>query len=409
MKVTGIIAEYNPFHNGHLHQIEEIRKSQTDYIIVVTSGDFTQRGTPAVIDKYARTQMALSCGADLVLELPALFACSSSWYFARGGVSLLDKLGIVDHLCFGCEAKDPSIIVQSADILLHETEMLKEEIKKYIKNGLPFPKAKELAMAKASDISYPSNFYSPNNILALEYCLALKERNSKIVPMPIRRDGLSYYEEQLISGKSPSATAVRSLLEKDTFPDEIEEFVPASVYSILKEQFHTTFPIRLNDFSSLLNYKLLLEGKNGFARFFDVSSSLSDKIENHRNQFRDFTSFCHLLKSKDITYTRINRALSHIMLHMMEETAAYYKEHDFTPYARILGLKKEASPLLSAIKKNASIPFVSKLADAGSILSDDAMALLNLDILSSHIYQSVVSDRYHAAFQNENTRQIISF
>lgn len=409
MNVTGIIAEYNPFHNGHLYQIQKARENKDDYIVVVMSGDFMQRGTPAIIDKYARANMALLCGADLVLELPALYATGSAWYFARGAVSMLDKLGCVNSLCFGCETDDTSYIMQAADILINETSDFKSELQKNLKNGIAFPKAREIALNKISSVTFPSDLSCPNNILALEYCLAIKERNSMIIPNPIKREGTSYHEEMVSSAVNPSATAVRKLLNKNSFDESIADFVPPKVYEILKEHYHKTYPIEMNDFSSLLNYKLLLEGSKGFTDFYDIPESLSDKIIKNCNHFRSYDDFCSLLKSKDITYSRINRGLTHILLHIMEETAAYYKNMDYTCYARILGLKKEASSLLSVIKKNASIPLISKLADAPHILPDYAMPLLNLDILSSHIYQSVVSELYHVPFQNENTRQIISF
>ena len=409
MKVTGIIAEYNPFHNGHLYQIQKARENGADYIVVVMSGDFLQRGVPAMMDKYARAKMALQNGADLVIELPALYATGSAWYFARGGVSLLDKLNVVDTICFGCESDTPQSILQSADILTKESDDFKQEIQKALKAGNSFPKARELALNKIADIKYPSDLSSPNNILALEYCLALKERNSNISPYPIKREGSSYHDTALTAGNNPSASAIRELLTASPCPDKLISYVPQNVYDILSSEYNKQYPICQNDFSSLLKYKILLEGNNGFEKFGDISASLSDKILKYSNQFTTFDSFCQLLKSKDITYSRISRSLIHILLHITQEHYDYYKSHDYTYYARILGLKKEASPLLSQIKKKTSIPLISKLADGAGLLPDEAQSLFELDILSSHIYESVVSERYQTAFQNEYTRQIISF
>ncbi len=409
MNVTGIIAEYNPFHNGHLYQIQKVRENGADYIVVVMSGDFLQRGVPAMMDKYARAKMALQNGADLVIELPALYATGSAWYFARGGVSLLDKLNVIDTICFGCESDTPQSILQSADILAKESDDFKREMQKALKAGNSFPKARELALKKIANIKYPSDLSNPNNILALEYCLALKERNSNISPYPIKREGSSYHDTALTAGNNPSASAIRELLMASPCHDKLISYVPQSVYDILTSGYNKQYPICQNDFSSLLKYKILLEGNNGFEKFGDISASLSDKIIKYSNQFTTFDSFCQLLKSKDITYSRISRSLIHILLHITQEQYNYYKSHDYTYYARILGLKKEASPLLSQIKKKTSIPLISKLADSAGLLSDEAQSLFELDILSSHIYESVVSERYQTAFQNEYTRQIISF
>ena len=409
MKVTGIIAEYNPFHNGHLYQIQKARENGADYVIVVMSGDFLQRGVPAVMDKYLRTKMALQNGADLVIELPALYATGSAWYFAKGGVSLLDKLNVIDTLCFGCESNTPDSVLQSADILIAESMQYKNELQSALKSGNSFPKARELALTKIAGTNYPSDLSSPNNILALEYCLALKERNSIIAPYPVKREGISYHDESLQNGVNPSATAIRELLKDDTFPDSLISYVPQSVYDNLLTNYRKHYPIHPNDFSNLLKYKILLEGANGFEKFGDVSVSLSDKIRKYSNQFTTFDAFCLLLKSKDLTYSRISRSLIHILLHITQEQYDFYKNHDFTYYARILGFKKEASPLLSQIKKKTSIPLISKLADAKEQIPDEAQSLFELDILSSHIYESVVSDRFQTPFQNEYTKQIISF
>ena len=407
MSVTGIIAEYNPFHNGHLYQINEVKKLGAEYIIVVMSGDFVQRGSPSIADKYIRTKMALQNGADLVLELPVLYATGSAQYFARGAISILDKLNVVNNLCFGCEASNTNLLLDAAKFLSKESPQYKKELQDNLKLGYSFPKSRELVITNLLGNEISSVLSSPNNILALEYCLAIIERNSNMIPLPLKRKGNQYHESNLTASSFPSATAIRNKLENASFPEEIKDYVPENVYDILQTLYKKNFPIIQNDFSSILKYKLLLEEANGFQTFVDITSSLSDKIRKNINQFRYFDQFCECLKSKDITYTRINRCLTHILLHITEETLNFYKGKDYTDYARILGFRQSALPLLSMIKENSNFLLLSKLADGKKNISDEFYSLLDYDILSSHIYESVVSEKYKVPFQNEFTRQIV--
>ena len=407
MNITGIIAEYNPFHNGHLYQINKAHKEGADYIIIIMSGDFMQRGTPAIVDKYTRTRMALLNGADLVIELPVLFATGSAQYFARGAVSLLDKLNVVDTLCFGCETDNVTQLLRAVDFLFNESEEYKKELQVLLKQGISFPKAREKAMQSILGDETSFLLSSPNNILAIEYCLALRERNSKITPLPLKREGQGYHDLQLNNSEYPSATAIRRLLIRSISSPVLDQYIPSNIISILHERYHKTFPIVQNDFSALLKYKLLLESSNGLMNFADVPTSLSDKIIKNLNLYSNFDSFCQTLKSKDITYARINRCLTHILLHITEDTLSFYKSNDYAHYARILGFKSSSVPLLSNIKAHTEIPLISKMADAFNLISDEVYSQLEHDILASNIYESVVSERYQKPFQNEYTQKIV--
>ncbi len=407
MNITGIIAEYNPFHNGHLFQIKEARKNGADYIIVIMSGDFLQRGTPAIVDKYTRSEIALLNGADLIIELPVLFATGSAMYFARGAVSILDKLNVVNTLCFGCEADNTDSLLHATDFLFNETAEYQDKLQDLLKQGFSFPRAREMSMSSILGTESCDILSSPNNILALEYCLALKERASNITPFPLKRQGSNYHDTYILHPKFPSATAIRKLLSTETSLHAIEPYIPFNALSILQKKYEKSFPIVQNDFSSLLKYKLLLEASNGFANFADVPSSLSDKILKNINHFSDFDSFCQILKSKDITYARINRCLSHILLNITEETLQFYKNCDYVPYAKLLGFKKSSAPLLNTIKEKTQIPLISKLADADNLIPKDAHALLEQDILAANIYESVVSEKYHISYINEFSQKIV--
>lgn len=420
MNITGIIAEYNPFHNGHLYQIEQIRQNGSDYIIVVMSGDFLQRGTPAILDKWTRARMALSAGADLVIELPAVFATASAQYFARGGVSILDKLGVVNNISFGCETDDLSLLKNCASYLWKEPVEYRETLQSLLKEGKAFPKAREEALTAVLGTDAVAFVSSPNNILALEYCIALLERSSTIQSMPILRKGSGYHEENLAEGSLPSATAIRNLLAEGILAPQavsseqkpshsecfqLVDYLPSSVASIIKENTDRLL-LSQDTLSLLLKYKLLSE-INILDKYADVTPDLADKIKKNLNRYETFSQFTDLLKSKDLTHTRITRALTHILLNITQDMYTDAKTNDYAAYARVLGFHKRALPLLSKIGKNTSIPLITKLADAHTQLSDHNYALLEHDIFCSHVYQSVIADKTGMSFQNEFTRQIV--
>lgn len=419
MNITGIIAEYNPFHNGHLYQMEQIKKNGAEYIIIVMSGNFLQRGTPSILDKWTRARMALSAGADLVIELPAVFATSSAQYFARGGVSILDKLGVVDTLSFGCETDNPSLLKECATYLWKEPDAYKEKLQAYLKEGKSFPKAREKAIRSFLGNEFAAFVSSPNNILALEYCIALLERSSSIQPMPILRKGNGYHEEALSAQSLPSATAIRNLLaeqmnntvanisNEEDFCTYLSSYLPSCVATILKEN-QSKLLLSQDTLSLLLKYKLLSKS-NELEMYADVTSDFADKIRKNLNRYKNMTQFTDLLKSKDLTHTRITRALSHILLDITQNMYTDAKEHDYACYARVLGFKKSALPLLSEIGKNSSIPLITKLADAHTQLSPQDYALLEHDIFCSHVYESVIADKASSPFQNEFTRQIVIY
>ena len=217
MKVAGIIAEYNPFHKGHQYHIEETRKKTgADYVVVVMSGDYVQRGEPAIADKYMRTQMALSGGADLIIEMPTIYATASAEYFATAGIGILDKLGCVDYLSFGSEWADIEDFSAYASLFLEEPEEYKEILQEQLKLGKSFPEARAFAAGKILFNSKPEKaiefLKEPNHILGLEYIKALKRRNSSIEPIVVKRKDNHYHESELTKGYS-SATAIRQTMQ----------------------------------------------------------------------------------------------------------------------------------------------------------------------------------------------------
>lgn len=403
LKVNGIVAEYNPFHNGHLFQLQDARKrSEADYTIVVMSGNFMQRGTPALLNKFRRTEMALKSGADLVIELPALYSVSSAEFFAMGGVSILDKLGVVTHLCFGSESGDIDTLSRLANILAEESEEFTTALKQGLRQGLSYPSARTAALTKLyPDLMNCRDVLAlSNNILGIEYLKALKRRNSSITPITTQRSS-SNYGDRLMGKHQSSALALRHAIYDECDILSLASQMPDSSFEILEKALASTGAMRLNDFTRILHYKLLMEADKGYTEYLDVSADLSDRIINHLDEFTSFKDFCDLLKTKDMTYTRISRSLMHILLDIRTEDMAVARHNGYVSYARILGFRKEAEPLLSAIKKNASIPLVTKLADAEKILDEAAYQTLKKELRINSVYESTAALKSKQAMVNE--------
>ncbi len=422
MRIAGIIAEYNPFHNGHAYHLNQVRsKTNADYLIIVMSGNFMQRGVPAMLDKYTRAKMALMNGADLVLELPCMYACSSAEYFAKGAVNLLDNLNVVNHLGFGCENNNLELLKSAASILANEPEEYRNILQDSLKKGSSFPVARSMALNEClKNSSFNSlTLASPNNILAVEYLKALCKSDSMIAPVAIKREGAGYNDQKLHSSYS-SALAIRNVLftppkageNSQTKFELIQNHVPESVLELLQEQYLYTLPITTDDFSSLLHYKLLLELEKGYDDYLDVSKDLSDKIKKNLNSYTNFDSFCMLLKSKELTYTRICRCMIHILLNIKKTDLDLCSNESLIPYARVLGFKNESSSLLKEIKENSYIPLISVAADAKEFLSnpqisDYAKGLFNLDINAARIYNSIIHSKYKTVLADEFATQLL--
>jgi predicted nucleotidyltransferase len=409
MNTIGIIAEFNPFHNGHLHLIDECKKAlNADRCVVIMSGDFVQRGAPAIMDKFTRAKMALNCGVDVVLELPVYYALSSAEYFARGAVSVLDKLGCIDYLCFGSECGDLALLTDAARILNDEPDCFKDTLEKELKKGQSFASAREKALGACFEngdntSSFSSVLSDPNNILAVEYIKALLARNSKIKPYTIKRKGEGYHSEEL--SEFASASAIRDYIFKSTEPDfsnkmtltiqnntdglkDFGDMIPCEANGLLSS-YEGSFA-SCNALSDLLHYKLLAEKRNGFTRYLDVSEDLSNKIVAALDSFSSFDDFCLLLKSKDIAYSRISRALCHILLNISCENMVAYKADDYTSYARILGMRKASSDIVKAMKETSTVPVIGNLKEVNKAgFSDLQKRLFDETLLSSEIYFKV--------------------
>lgn len=394
MKTVGIIAEYNPFHNGHLYQLKKAKEiTGADFAVVVMSGDFTQRGTPAVFDKYTRCRLSLLAGADLCIELPVVYATASAELFAKGAVSLLSALG-VDALCFGSECGEIAPLREIASLLFAEPPAYKEALNKALKEGLSFPSARAVAVRKCAhagslsgvDAAASDILGSPNNILGIEYLKALLalEKNGQHAPVPytIKREGDGYLSHTLSEESFCSAMALRKGIAEEN-PDLLR-YVPESIRQEFSDTCQTKSALCADDFSGMLFYKLLSEKDAGYDSYLDVSSDLSDKIRKNLGTFTTFSAFCeNSLKSKDITLTRVYRSLLHILLSIKKEDLPAA-----APYARILGFREASFEVFGCLSKE-NIPLLSRLKDASSLLSPEALSCLSKDIFAAQLYEHV--------------------
>lgn len=409
---VGIIAEYNPFHNGHAYHIKKAKElAQTDYCVVVISGDFVQRGAPAIYDKYTRTAMALSCGADLVLELPSVFASSSAEDFAACGIALLNRLGVVDSVCFGSECGDIEKISSIASILATESPVYTERLRKELKKGATFPEARNAALISCGILKEDeaSLLASPNNILGIEYCKALYRQKSSMSPVTITRKGSGYHDTLLTAGNFSSASGIRKALQEN--PDAIK--LPDSPFSQIpdpvRQMMEQGYPLFPDDFSTLLNTSLLRLSCEGiqYQKYADVSEELAARIARQLPDFLPFDEKVIALKTRQYTYTRISRALLHIMLGITSDLVSSGRKAGYAPYGRVLGFRKTSADLMGQIKKRGSIPLITKTADAELILQGAPWAMLRQDFYSSHIYQTIVQDKYQRKMKNEFTHSVV--
>lgn len=411
MKTVGLITEYNPFHNGHAYHIEKAKMlTGADRVIVVMSGDFVQRGAPAVMPKHLRAESALLSGASLIIELPVCFATGSAEYFAQGAISLLNQLGCIDSICFGSECGDLHLLKEIAQLLADEPIEYQAALKQALKEGASFPAARQEALNIYSD-KYSEIPASPNNILGIEYLKALAKIHSKIEPFTIKRIGAGYHDMD-IDGQFSSATAIRSDIyqladvnsSSESIPlTHIQTQVPSSCHELMKKNYQIRYPIKSDDFSLLLKAKLLSETAGSLSHYLDISPELANRILRLRNDYLSFEQFCDLLKTKELTRSRISRSFIHVLLGITNDWLTAMKAP--ASYARILGFRRDHADLLGILKRTSDIPLITSPARA--VLADTAYQMLELDIYASDLYESVITDLYGTPFHNELTKQII--
>lgn len=403
MKIVGLITEYNPFHAGHLYHMQQARElTGADYCVVLMSGSFVQRGEPAIFDKYLRTKTALLAGADLVLEIPAAFSTASAHEFAAYGVALLSAIG-VDAVVFGSECGQIEILKQAAYALNHESAEFQERLRKGLKAGLTYPQAR--AKALEMEDTWASVLTSPNNILGIEYLRAAEDLHSPMEFYTISRKGSGYHEDTLADANFPSASAIRGIIRNSLSKDkDLLDILASHLPAVTHPAYTGAVPVFVDDFSELLNAAVLqMQATFSIA---DLSPELAARLAKPPYFPLSFEERIQALKTRQLTYTRVSRALLHLVLGMREEDISRWKDEGYALYARILGFRRQSSPLLSCLHKKSSIPLITKMADAAQNLSPSALALLEQEVYASHLYQTVRMKR-GGVFQNEYTEGLV--
>ena len=370
MKITGLITEYNPFHQGHQYHLDTA-KSMTgaDAIVVIMSGNFVQRGLPAMVDKYRRTRMALLAGADVVLELPVFYATGSAERFAHGAVSNLDQLNCITDLVYGCECPNPALLQKIAALTVEEPPEYKTILHMALQNGSSFPAARNLAvqtlLADAQDV-----LKQPNNILAVEYRKALLRLSSPIVPHELARKGEGYHQSASVIRKAVAAG------DEEVLREQLPDFALGLL----------DYSMDADDFTALLFYRLRTLTVEEMLTHADVTPELAARILRYRSQYQSFSQFADLIKTRQVTRTHIQRALLHLLLHVQ-------KEESPLPFVRLLGFRQETE-VLHEIKKRSSLPLLAKVADD----RDDRLAA---DHLAADIFSQMVWSKYQIALPDE--------
>lgn len=418
MNTVGIVAEYNPFHNGHLYQLEQAKKmTNSQYTVIIMSGNFVQRGEPSIVNKWTRTRMALLNGADLVIELPVHFSTSSAEFFSFASVKLLNDLGIIDNLCFGSELGNTYELEEIASILCNEPEYFKEKLSIYLKEGFSFATARSHALTDyLTDhhiLDLPKDeltqiIKSPNNILGIEYMKSLLKLNSKIKPYAVKRVGASYHGDN-ISDNLSSASAIRKILKKS--PDDLNtlaKYMPSSAYNLLETSIQSgEGPIFFDDCSSLINYKLKVSTKDQMENCIDVSEGIQNRFKKAVINYSTISDIIGYTRTRRYPISRIQRTLLHILLSLHKEDFWNFVENGFAQYVKILGFRKDSSDLLKSLKTNCNLPIISNVKDSINVLNDTGLKMLKDEIKCSDIYNIIIGDKYGTPCKNDYSHPII--
>lgn len=396
MKVLGIIAEYNPFHNGHLYHIEQSKElTSASYVVCVMSGNFIQRGEPALVNKWARTEMALLSGADLIIELPAVYAMASAEYFAYGAVKLLDSLGITDFICFGSERGRIEELECIAGVLAQEPEAYKTLLKDYLSKGFSYPAARKSALKdffKRGPETY-ENIHEilsfSNSILGIEYIKGLKKLGSKIIPQTIKRINNTYNSEQ-ITGNISSATSIRKLISEKIGYDTgriLREVLPEASCSILEREFQCgRGPVFADKFENILLADIRRMTAGQLEKFPYISEGLENRIKEAAGRSGSFEELLKAIGTKRYPRTRIQRILFNLLTGITASDFDRFNDYGGPQYIRVLGFNQQGREMLSQINRKATLPVIAKAADYVGSCNPLLRRMLEIEATATDMY-----------------------
>ncbi|MEH7075071.1 nucleotidyltransferase [Neobacillus drentensis] len=362
MRAVGLIVEYNPFHNGHAHHLQASKEvSKADVVIAVMSGNFLQRGEPALVSKWQRTKMALLNGVDIVFELPYCFATQKAETFANGAVSILDAVGS-NYLCFGSESGNLSSFIQTIEYLDEMGSTFNENIKHYIETGVSYPRALALAFQQLPDSERYLDLGKPNNILGIEYIKAINQQKSNVIPLTIPRKNANYHDQDFASATIASATSIRKAIFTDSEENSvIDQYVPGPTKQLLKEylQSYQVYH-QWENYWSYLQFRLIHSSPEELRDIYEMEEGLEYRLLSAAREANTFHEFMEMIKTKRYTWTRLQRLCVHILTNTKKEEMALTSEK--ASYLRLLGMTPLGREYLNKTKSHLSLPLISKLS-----------------------------------------------
>jgi predicted nucleotidyltransferase len=384
MKAAGVIVEYNPFHNGHLHHLSETRKrTNADLIIAVMSGNFLQRGEPAIVSKWSRTKMALTSGADIVIELPYSFATQHAEIFAQGAVTLLDAMKCA-AFCFGSESGNINAFEETVQYLHDHDKQYNAFVQEYVKMGMSYPSALSKAFQSLDTDRSLVDLSLPNNILGYHYIKACHSIGSDMKAYTLGRKNANYHDENFTDETIASATSIRKELKKrEGNVLSVNSFIPQATMDEMKV-YQDTYGI-LHDWERyfhLLKYKILSSSNEQLSRIYEIEEGIENRFKVAARSALSFQEFMKTVKTKRYTWTRLQR----MALHILTNTTKKDMDSCLQPkYIRLLGMTSAGRQYLNLHKKELSLPLISKLGSADQ-------QEIALDIKAAEIYSLAAED-----------------
>lgn len=384
MKAVGVIVEYNPFHNGHKYHLEETKKkTNSDCTIAVMSGNFLQRGEPALVSKWARTKMALEAGVDIVIELPYAFATQKAQNFANGAISLLSALHC-DEVCFGSENGTIDDFKNTVDFMERNQQSYDSTTRQNMKKGYSYPKAASLAYSSLSNNDTYVDLSKPNNILGYHYVKAIYDQNSNVKAETIMRTSAGYHDETFSHESIASATSIRkTLFSTEKNMDQINNYLPPSTSKWLSSYFRENQLFhRWEEYFTLLKYRLLTSTPVELANIYEAEEGIENRLLAHISEATSFMDFMEKIKTKRYTWTRLQRLCVHILTNTTKEMLKPINEKPLATYIRLLGMSQKGQNYLNHVKKEVELPIVSKMSG----FSDQ---LFTLDVKATQTYLAI--------------------
>ncbi len=393
MKICAIISEYNPFHYGHLKHIEDAKKqSGADAVMIILSGNFTQRGEPTILNKHVRARIALEAGADIVVQMPTAYATSTAEIFALAGVKIANSFENVTHLAFGCETKRTDILMELAKFFANEPKEYKTKLKTYLDAGNSLVTSRQKAIEDLitegnigfSEINEVSAILKqPNNILAIEYLKALINTNSKITPIFTARGDSDYNSEEVV-GKNSSATAIRARLYKTNKARKVKNLVPKFCYSLLKEEMKTFGLPDINLFNDLCMYKLKMSTAKEIKEVFDVTEGLENRFHDMSKNTKSLNELLLNVKTKRYTFTRLKRIILGNLLQINSKAVKSIYDLDILPFIKVLAFKDDRQELLKSVSANTNL--IIRVNNVESEQSEIYKELANIEDRANQVY-----------------------